>query len=227
VWTPVPPPPPKPIALPKGVQSLAGARPLQPRMFDSELSVAVGGIVLGLDILIGGAQGAGKSTLCAELAARMAHDLGGLAYWLDAEQNRDLVAALFARSGSPMNRIGLISRYSEDRSTLPLTWREAFARVPRDAVVAVVDSLQRWAPRAADQTELLAFVRPLPFTVLVISHATKNGQVSGRNENQHDTDAVVVVKQTEICVTKCRWTPTPRNVRRRMKTDGEARTTTG
>jgi predicted ATP-dependent serine protease len=196
-------------------------------MFHSELSTALGGLVLGLDVLISGTQGAGKSTLCAELAARMAQDLDGLSYWLDAEQNKDLVAALFARSGSPMNRIGLISRHSEDRSMRPLTWREAFARVPRDAVVAVVDSLQRWAPRAADQTELLAFIRPLPFTVLVISHATKSGQVSGRNENQHDTDAVAFVKQTEICVTKCRWTPTPRSIPRKTKANGEVRTTTG
>src|SRR3954451_12228137 len=64
-----------------------GAPALRPVSFPAILSQALGGVVLGLKMLVGGVPGAGKSTLCAELAAQIAEKLDGEAYWLDGEQN--------------------------------------------------------------------------------------------------------------------------------------------
>jgi len=140
VWEPVPHEPPPGIA----VESLDGkGTPLRPTHFPALLSQALGGVVLGLKVLVGGAPGAGKSTLCAELAAQIAERRDGIGYWLDAEQNKDLVRELFPRTSSSPARIRLVSR--RGTKGMKVGWREALQAVPPDAAVIVVDSLQRWA----------------------------------------------------------------------------------
>jgi predicted ATP-dependent serine protease len=180
------------------------------------LSEALGGLVLGSTVIVGGLQGAGKSTLCAELAAVMARDLEGLAYWLDAEMTRALLADVFRRTGSPLDRIRRIARRPdpEEPTPRPIGWRDALRAVPADAVVVVVDSIQRWAHGYKEQTALLDAIAKLSPTVLAISHSTKRGEIAGPNAHQHDGDAVVTVKTTEIVATKSRWVPTPRIVQR-------------
>src|SRR4051794_38201018 len=161
--------------VPEGVlvETLAGAAPLVARRFSCPLSEALGGVVLGRTILVGGLQGAGKSTLCAELAAQMAHALDGLAYWLDAEMSRQLVAALFERTNSRTDRIRRIPMKPDGGGTRLIRWTEALRAVPPDAAVIVIDSIQRWAPRMVDQTALLNAITIAKPTVLAISHANK------------------------------------------------------
>lgn len=208
VWEPEPHDPPPGII----VESLEeGGTPLRPTQFPALLSSALGGVVLGLKVLVGGAPGAGKSTLCAELASQIAEKLDGLGYWLDAEQNRDLVRELFPRTRSSAHRMRLVSRR---RTGAKVGWREALKAVPPEAAVVVVDSLQRWARSYAEQTTLLETVATMDRTVLVVSHFNKAGQFAGPIGNEYDVDATAIVRPKSVEVTKCRWAPCPRTVQR-------------
>ncbi|TKC90542.1 hypothetical protein [Polyangium fumosum] len=188
--------------------------PLRPTQFSALLSRALGGVVLGLKVLVGGSPGAGKSTLCAELAAQIAAKLDGLGYWLDAEQNRNLVQELFPRTGSSSRHIRLVSRRSGSGSKVG--WRDALQAVPPDAAVIVVDSLQRWARSYVEQTTLLETVATMRPTVLVVSHFNKAGQFAGPMGNEYDVDATAIIRPKNIEVTKCRWSLCPRTIERPM-----------
>lgn len=196
-----------------------GAPALRPVHFPALLSQALGGVVLGLKMLVGGIPGAGKSTLCAELAAQVAEKLEGEAYWLDGEQNKQLVAELFARTNSPLHRIKLVSRRSERGKSVD--WRMALKAVPQDAAIMVIDSLQRWAGNMMQQTAMLEEIGTMPQTALVVSHFNKAGQFAGRIGNEYDVDATVIVRPKAVEVTKCRWTLCPRVVPRSGKTTNE------
>ena len=218
-----PPPPPPPAPGPPRlagevpgikIETLEGARDLTPLDYNAVLSKALGGVVPGMTLLVWGLPGAGKSTLAAELAAAMVSAMKGVCYWLDMEQlNRSLIKACFTRTRSPTDRVRVISaRSPRDPQYTPVTWRDALAAVrPSRRSVVVVDSLQTWAgPSYREQTALMKAVQVLGPTILVISHANKKGEASGRSTNQHSGDANITVGRTEITVTKCRWSPCPR-----------------
>lgn len=215
-WEPYePPPPPPPRAAPGvAVRSLEAAQSGDVRQFGGPLSEVLGGVELGRKVLVAGKKGVGKSTVVAELAARMGESLGGAVYWLDREMDVAQVKALFVRSGSPTGRVRWIGPDPDHPTERPITWREALPAVGNDAAIVVVDSLQRWAVSDREQTEFLAALRKLPPTGVIISHANKAGQVAGRTANEHDVDAVVLVRKRKLVADKCRWTPTPREVRR-------------
>lgn len=190
---------------------MGGAKPLEPVDFECILSEGLGGLVPGRKVAVGGVAGAGKSTLCAELAAKMAEKLDGLAYWLDAEQDRALVDALFARTKSPTRRMRRIGQKPDDPKKPQINWREALAAVPPNAACCVIDSAQAWTDdNQKEQKALLEAVRLMEPTVLVISHFTKAGRFAGSRRVEYDTDAKVTVERAEIRLDKCRWTPTPR-----------------
>jgi predicted ATP-dependent serine protease len=200
------------------VETLEGARDLTPIAYDAALSQAMGGVVPGMTILVWGLPGAGKSTLAAQLAASMVRAMKGVCYWLDMEQlNRSLIKACFTRTRSPTDRVRVISaRSPRDPNYTPVTWRDALTAIPpsRRSVV-VVDSLQTWAGGShREQTALMKAAQVLGPTVLVISHANKKGEASGRSTNQHSGDANVTVGVTEITITKCRWSQCPRVLQR-------------
>jgi predicted ATP-dependent serine protease len=186
-------------------------KPLRATHFPALLSQALGGIVLGRKVLVGGAPGAGKSTLCAELASQIANKLDKLGYWLDAEQNRDLVRELFPRTNSSFYNIRLVSK---EKINSKASWRDALKAVPKDAGIIVIDSLQRWARSYAEQTTLLESLATLEPTVLVVSHFNKAGQFAGPIGNEYDVDATAIVRHKSVEITKCRWSPCPRLVQR-------------
>ncbi|MDC3988717.1 hypothetical protein [Polyangium jinanense] len=207
VWEPIEHEPPPGVV----VEALGGSRSLEPIDFGCLLSEALGGVVPGRKVAVGGEPGAGKSTLCAELAAKMAEKLGGLAYWLDAEQDRALVDALFARTKSPTRHVRRIGQQPEDPSKPSISWREAIAGVPPSAAVAVIDSVQAWTNDSQrEQGELLRAVRAMTPTVLVISHFTKQGRFAGSRRVRYDVDATIAIDRAAIRLEKSRWTPTPR-----------------
>ena len=138
--------------------------------------------------------GAGKSTLCAELAAQIA----GEARWLTgigstASKTKAIVRELFPRTGSSSQTHPAREPTRKGRGT-KVGWREALKAVPPDAAVIVVDSLQRWAVSLAEQTELLEPLSTMPPTVLVVSHFNKAGQFAGRIGNEYDVDATAIVR---------------------------------
>ncbi len=204
VWEPQP-------LLPKSgirFETLENGQSLRPKPYRAVLSEALGGVVLGFKILVGGKPGVGKSTLGAELAAEMAEKLNAVAFWLDAEQNTDVVRELFLRTNSSLDRIVRVSK------TNGAGWRDAFASVPKDAAVMVVDSLQRWAPQYREQTALLEALNEVRPTAIVISHFNKAGRFAGPVGNEYDVDATVIVSDKRVDVTKCRWSRCPRGIKR-------------
>ncbi|HMY17893.1 MAG TPA: hypothetical protein PKA58_16330 [Polyangium sp.] len=208
---------PQPLEPKSGIrfETLERGHSLRPRQYRAPLAQALGGIVHGYKILVGGIPGAGKSTLAAEIAAEMAADLKGLAFWLDAEQNTDVVRELFLRTNSSPDRVVRVSK------TNGAGWREAFASVPKDAAVMVVDSLQRWAPQYREQTALLEALNDIAPTAIVISHFNKAGRFAGPVGNEYDVDATVIISEKRIDVTKCRWSRCPRYVERPVGTTGK------
>lgn len=200
VWVPIPHKPPPGVI----VERLDGVERLDVRRFECVLSQALDGIAMGLTVLVGGKEGAGKSTLCAQLASRMARDLNGLAYWLDAEQSRVLVADLFARTRSPMDRIRRIPKRPPSGGSI--TWREALAAVPMDAELVVVDSLQEWANEPKEQRALLRALCDMETTAVAISHLNKKRDFAGLSANKYAVDATVEVTPDEVRVLKSRWT---------------------
>lgn len=201
---------PSPIAPQPGIlfETLEEGQGLRPRHFKALLSQALGGVVLGLKVLVGGIPGVGKSTLAAELAAEMAERLDNIGFWLDAEQNKDMVRELFPRTGSSVDRVVRVSKKNG------AGWREALASVPADAAVIVVDSLQRWATSYREQTALLEALMGVRPTTLVISHFNKAGQFAGPVGNEYDADATALVLPNRVQVTKCRWSRCPRGADR-------------
>ena len=196
------------------MRALQGAARGDVREFGCPLSEVLGGVELGRKILIGGQKGVGKSTIVAELAARMGEALGGAIYWLDREMDVAQVKALFLRTNSPTERVRWVGPDPDAPVDKPVFWREVMPVIGSDAAVIVVDSLQRWTTSDSDRTAFLSTLRKLPTTVLVISHANKQGEIAGRSADQHDVDAVVLVKKRKLLADKCRWTPTPREVKR-------------
>jgi predicted ATP-dependent serine protease len=193
-------------------ETLDGGQSLRPRLYRAILAAALGGVVLGSKILVGGKPGAGKSTLAAELAAEMAKELNALTFWLDAEQNTELVAELFPRTNSSVDRIIRVSK------TNGAGWRDAIASVPADAALVVIDSLQRWAPQYREQTALLEALADVRPTSMVISHFNKAGRFAGPVGNEYDVDATVIVTEKRVDVTKCRWSRCPRGENRAVET---------
>lgn len=193
-------------------ETLDGGNSLRPRYYRAILSAALGGVVIGSRILVGGKPGAGKSTLAAELAAEMANKLNGLTFWLDAEQSTELVAELFPRTNSAPDRVIRVSK------TNGAGWRDAIASVPNDASLLVIDSLQRWAPQYREQAALLEALTEVHPTSMVISHFNKAGRFAGPVGNEYDVDATVIVTEKRVDVTKCRWSRCPRGVKREVET---------
>lgn len=190
------------------VRPLRQGPPADVRRFECPLSEALGGVEIGRTILVSGKPGVGKSTEVAALASRIAPVLRGVVYWLDREMEEAQVFELFQRSGSPTDRVRRVAPSFDGEASG--TWRDALRAVGEDAAVIVVDSLQRWAARDVEQTELLETLKRGKVTALVVSHTNKAGQAAGRMGNQHDVDAEVMVKKRKFVSSKCRWTPTPR-----------------
>ena len=204
---------PKPAALrgvrsPVHVRSLDGAQPLIVEPYAGEIAQVLGGILRGGLLLLAGDPGAGKSTLAAELATAVASARGGLAYWLDREQDDSLVKANFERVGQSTARVRLISALPKtDPDYAPITWEQALARVPMEAPVLVLDSLQAWAHSDAQQRACLEAIDGRGGISVVINRSTKAGDVAGALALQYDGDATIVLSSSTIEVLKCRWLP--------------------
>jgi energy-coupling factor transporter ATP-binding protein EcfA2 len=178
--------------------------------YDAELARVLHGIRAGGTILLAGEAGVGKSTVAAECAAAVAEARRGLAYWLDRDQQaHDLIAALFARSHAPIDRVVLVEeRDLDDPEYAPLSWATAFEQVPADAACIVIDSLETWANTYAEQAAFARAVSGHAATVkLVLAGTNAAGDVEGVARLRRVGDAVVVLDASSWLVRKCRWLP--------------------
>jgi predicted ATP-dependent serine protease len=176
----------------------------------SELARVLGGIRENGTILLAGEGGVGKSTASAELAAAVARDRNGLAYWLDRDQQaHDLIAALFDRVDAEMDRIVLVEeRDPRDPAYQPLTWERALSDVPDRAACIVIDSVETWAATYAEQRALARAAAAHAAAVkLVLCGTNAAGQLEGLAQLRRVGDAVVLLEPDVWNVRKCRWLP--------------------
>jgi hypothetical protein len=96
---------------------------------------------------------------------------------------------------------------AEDEIDLP--WQTAFALVPQDALVMVVDSLETWAKRSDEERgELLRALRVHGCRFkLVVAAAKADGSVAGAGLLERAWDASIFVEKKLIRTGKCRWAP--------------------
>jgi energy-coupling factor transporter ATP-binding protein EcfA2 len=191
----------------------------------SELARVLHGIRPGSTILLAGEAGVGKSTVAAELAAAVAEARSGLAYWLDRDQQaHDLIAALFSRTASPIDRVVLVEeRDPNDPDYEPLTWATACEQVPADAACLVIDSLETWANTYAEQVAFArAVYRHRASVKLVLAGTNAAGEVEGLARLRRVGDALVVLDASSWLVLKCRWLPDcPQRFARQRRNDSK------
>ena len=166
----------------------------------------------GYTILVGGTQGVGKSTLCAQLASEMTRRRG-LIFWCDADQGGDvsLINACFAHTRSSAEAARIVARRPEFAHTA--TTADLLRKLKgtaQDIDVVVLDSLQKWAP--SNPGAFVESLRTIAATKLVISRNNAEGQLYGPTESAYECDAVALVYEGTIDVPdKCRWAKTPRS----------------
>ena len=88
---------------------------------------------------------------------------------------------MFSRSHAPIDGVVLVEeRHPDDPDCELLTWVTAFEQVPADAACTVVDSLEAWADRYAEQA---AFAHAVPghgaSVKLVLAGTNAAGDVEG------------------------------------------------
>ena len=168
------------------------------------LSKVVGGFAHGKIHAILGSAGAGKSTLAAQAASVIAERHGAPLWWLDGDQNSmGLVLRSFALARSHPHNLRVPR--AEDDADLP--WERAFALVPQDALVMVVDSLETWAPRSDKaRGELLRALRKHGCRFkFVVAAAKADGTLAGDGLLERAWDASIFVQKKLIRTGKCRW----------------------
>ncbi len=163
-----------------------------PTAFSEFDAVLGGGIVPGSVTLLGGAPGAGKSTLALQVAARLA-ERGSVVY-LCGEESAAQVKLRARRLG--LETSILVAAETNLRSVLDQLER---AR----PLALIVDSIQTvWMPEAEsyagsatqirDCTQaLVQFAKRFDCATLVVGHVTKDGAIAGPRLLEHLVDTVL------------------------------------
>ena len=152
-----------------------------------------GGIVPGSVVLIGGAPGAGKSTLMLQLADRLAGDAGPVVY-VCGEESAAQVRLRAQRLGA-----------GDDLLVFPETNLQAIldALEPVRPRVLVVDSIQTvWLPDVESSAgnavqirecaqRLVEYAKRTSCAVFVVGHVTKDGAIAGPRLLEHLVDTVL------------------------------------
>ena len=161
--------------------------------------VTGGGLVPGSAVLVAGDPGIGKSTLLLQVAARLtgsgAAPLARCAY-ISGEESIDQVRLRARRMGLSQAPVQLAAATSVRDILAALDGPEAMQVVIVDSVQTLyIDSLES-APgtvsqvRAATQ-ELIRLAKKRGFSLLLVGHVTKEGQIAGPKVLEHMVDTVL------------------------------------
>jgi DNA repair protein RadA/Sms len=156
--------------------------------------VTGGGLVPATAVLIGGDPGIGKSTLLLQVVARFAE--GARCAYITGEEAIDQVRLRAARMGLATAPVELAAATSIRDILASLDRADGPALVVIDSIQTMyVDNLDS-APgtvaqvRAAAQ-ELIRVAKRRGFTVLMVGHVTKEGQIAGPRVLEHMVDTVL------------------------------------
>ena len=199
----------------------------------SRINELLGGFMRPAVLLLVGVGGAGKSTAAADLVARACEHWQSRTpppgidrdawrklrvpdcpfFWLDSDQGDPaLVRVLFQRADAE-DLFADSANLIEPRID-PWTFEEALAKVPPDARILVIDSLEKWAPRQPKrQAEIMTAMRRHPaWLKIVINGANAEGGNSGEGDIPRAADAVVYAERSRdgrysLRTDKFRWGP--------------------
>jgi len=184
----------------KGLELVSLAEPatIPDRMITgiSELDrVLGGGLVEGSAILLGGDPGIGKSTLILQAAAALARRGESVCY-ITGEESTAQVQLRSQRLGAEKSAVTLASANNVRDILATLDAKDA----PR---VAVIDSIQTMfvdsldsAPGTVAQVrasahELIRAAKKRGFSLILVGHVTKDGQIAGPRVLEHMVDTVL------------------------------------
>ncbi|MHA1599825.1 MAG: DNA repair protein RadA [Alphaproteobacteria bacterium] len=163
--------------------------------------VCGGGLVPGSAILIGGDPGIGKSTLLLQVAAALAgpggDSAGGPAcLYISGEEAIEQLRLRARRLGLSQSPVLLSAATAVRNIAASLDADETPGIVVIDSIQTMfVDSLDS-APGTVSQVrasaqELIRLAKRRGFTVLLVGHVTKDGQIAGPKVLEHMVDAVL------------------------------------
>lgn len=185
------------------------------------------GVPRGAVVLVGGAPGAGKSTLALQLAAALAQE--NVVLYVSAEEPLSQVRARGDRLGLTAPQLHVLAE-----SVLPKILAAAESLRP---AALVLDSVQMLTARATDVpgapavlrevvVELVRWAQRTGTVVLAISQAPKRGGFTGPRLLEHIVDAALYLEPTGengqrvLHVIKNRYGPAPLALALRMTAQG-------
>ncbi len=158
--------------------------------------VCGGGLVAGSVILVGGDPGIGKSTLLLQACAKAAElPLKPEVYYISGEEAVDQVRIRAKRLGLEKAPVNLAS--CTDIKDIIATLEKS------NAAVVVIDSIQTMYLDAVDSTpgsvtqvracsyELIKLAKRKGFTLFLVGHVTKQGEIAGPRVLEHMVDTVL------------------------------------
>lgn len=162
--------------------------------FEELNRVLGGGLVAGSAVLIGGEPGVGKSTILLESAAKLS-EKGNVTLYVTGEESVAQVALRAERLGVKNSNLKLASATNVDEII-------ALIREIKPDVV-IVDSIQTMfvpsvesAPGTVSQVrfsshELITEAKNNGFSLILVGHVTKEGQIAGPRVLEHMVDCVL------------------------------------
>lgn len=181
---------------PAKVVELSKTKSQKPRIitgFEEFDKVMGGGMVQGCLTLLGGDPGVGKSTLALQLAGG---DLEIL--YISAEESEDQVASRLERLSAKSNKIKFINEdnletilATIDQEKPPLTIIDSIQTIYTEEVEAEAGNLNQIR---ACTVKLLEMAKKRNYTIILIGHVTKEGELAGPKSMEHLVDTVLYLE---------------------------------
>lgn len=152
-----------------------------------------GGLTRGSSILLGGDPGIGKTTLCFEIAARMA-ELGFSVLYVSGEESLRQLAGRKKRLSIDHPLTFLATNVVED--ILHAVHQKTYSLVIIDSIQSVYTTRLPFLPGSASQirevsSKVIRDLKKLDLTHIFIGHVTKEGAIAGPKILEHMVDTVL------------------------------------
>ncbi|WP_253299898.1 DNA repair protein RadA [Wolbachia endosymbiont of Chironomus riparius] len=152
-----------------------------------------GGIVQGASILIGGEPGVGKSTLLLKIAAQLSFCE---CLYVSGEESLEQVSLRAKRLQINATNIKLLSTVSLSDVIKAIKDNKKIKFVIIDSIQTIYDSSITSAPGTVTQVrscahELTIMAKQYGFSLLIVGHITKDGQIAGPKTLEHMVDTVL------------------------------------
>jgi DNA repair protein RadA/Sms len=147
------------------------------------------GIVNTSVILIGGGRGAGKSTLMTQTLSEISAATQRETMYIACEEALAEIKLRGRRLGIPnMHQIRMVEALSGASNVHELVHRRKPAAVVLDSLKGMVGDDTLASLEACKLCKIIAVENSCP--VIIIQHVTKDDQIAGSNDDQHEVDTV-------------------------------------